>query len=220
MAKAAWCTVTPTSGKENGTINISAAVHTGRLPRRTTVSVTAVNGTRTKADITVSQVESALSLVKVTGPTPATIPAAGGTVVVTGKSNTMTVELAGRESLPRPFSMNAGEFKANGILQTNGWDNPGNPCFTIDGDPGAAAEYSFESKIIIPANPYPVPRYIEITYTGMSSLKPPTYKNMTVDIKQEASASTLSANKSSIPLVNAGTAQPVVITSNDEWVVS
>ena len=35
MAKAAWCTVAPMTGKENAPINITLPAYTGRLARNT-----------------------------------------------------------------------------------------------------------------------------------------------------------------------------------------
>ena len=43
MAKATWCTVNPTEGSGNKTVNVSGETHTGRTARQTTLTITAAN---------------------------------------------------------------------------------------------------------------------------------------------------------------------------------
>lgn len=216
MAKAAWCTVTPTTGTGNKSIAISAAVHTGRVARTTAVIVQNQSGAKPTKEIAVSQAGTTIYITKVSGPTPASIPAAGGVIVVTGKSNAKMINLFENSDW-----MSAHEFKANGVLQTDSNNDYTYPQFFIAGDPGASGEYTFESKVTIPANTDAESRQIGIMYEGcmenVNEVNPPTF---TVTIPQAGATSALSIDKNSPSIVTAGAAQNIAITSNDSWIIS
>ena len=216
MAKASWCTVAPASGNGNKTIVISATAHTGRTARSTTVAVQNQNGAKPSKTITVNQAAKALSMLKVSGPTPASIPATGAVLVVTGKSNAKSVVLS--EDGDR---MSAQEFKVNGVTQTDVRTDPTLPLFRIAGDPGAGTEYSFESKVTIPDNPYAKSRTIGITYVGYNNdNEEGNSESFDIQVTQAGAASSLSTNNSSVSLSAAGTAQNIILSSNDDWVIS
>ena len=208
MAKAAWCTVTPTSGKENGTINISAAAHAGRDARSTTVTVTATNGTKPSQNVTVTQAGVGVKLTLDT--TKPDVPGTGGTVVVNGTSNSKTLTVLG---VLATFGVtgkikigSAAEIalKLAGVADT----------ITVAGDPGAAGIYNFTVTLILPASPMPtaILPYIDVTDSAGTKIR--------CQFKWLAGASRISVDKPNLSLINAGTAQTVAITSNDEWTVS
>lgn len=216
MAKAAWCTVNPMKGKGNASLDITAGAHTGRTARSTTVTVANQTGAKPSKSIAVSQAGKALFITKVTGPTPASLSAAGGVIVVTGKSNAKMINLV--ESLDR---VSAHEFKVNGIVQTDSNGDFTNPQFIIAGDPGATGEYTFESKVTIPPNIFAESLQIEIVYKGcITTIDEASAPTFTIALTQAGATSTISTDKASLSLVAAGTAQRVAVTSNDNWVIS
>lgn len=202
MAKAAWCTVTPTTGSGNKSISISSGAHTGRSARNTTVTVQNKNGTKPSKAITVSQASKAEFLTFET--TKPAIPASGGTVIINGRSNTDVISLTEyKNGLSVTSTMKVGAT----VIPTNTGEVPG--------DPGAAAEYDFTVTIVIGANPSAKTSYIEIeveTGGGIGTTM--------CSIPILGNTSALTTDKTSISLVNAGTAQPVAVTSNDEWTIS
>ena len=206
MAKAAWCTVTPTSGKENGTINISAAAHTGRTGRTTSVLVQAENGTKPSANIAVSQAAAAVSTTMDT--TKPDVPAAGGTVVINGTSNSSKLSFVVKTdvygiSVP---DLGTAVVKVNNVAITSNT--------AIAGDPGAAARYSFVATVTLPASRFAKDSVVTFELTDDTEAK------KICQFTWKAGASSLSVDKSSLSLVTAGTAQAVNVKSNDEWTVS
>ena len=204
MAKAAWCTVTPTSGKE--TINVSATAHTGRIARSTSVLIQAANGTKPSANIAVNQAEAAVSTTM--DATKPDVPAAGGVVTINGTSNSSKLSFITRATV---FGISITNFgvvvvKVNNVAITK--DVP------IAGDPGAAAIYNFVATVTLTASPYAKDTVVTFELSDDTGAK----KNCTFTWK--AGASSLSVDKNALSLVSAGTAQAVNITSNDDWTVS
>ena len=85
MAKAAWCTVAPMTGKENAPINITLPAYTGRLARNTIATATNKNGTKPSKAITVNQ--AAAGNILTLDATKPDVATAGGSVTVNGTSN-------------------------------------------------------------------------------------------------------------------------------------
>ncbi|WP_042367901.1 BACON domain-containing protein [Bacteroides neonati] len=209
MAKAAWCTVTPTSGKENGTINISATAHTGRAARTTSVTVQAANGERPSASIAVNQAAAAVATTM--DATKPDIPKEGGVVTINGTSNSSKLNW----TLGPFINGQIVAIDENGypvVVKVNSVSITKNTL--IAGDPGASAVYSFVATLTAPASPFAVDVPFKFRVTDDSGVS----KDCSFTVK--AGKSTLSVDKSSLSLVNAGTAQPVAITSNDSWTVS
>jgi len=88
MAKPSWVTLSQTEGSGNGTFNISASIHTGREARSGVVTVSGTGVSESKT-ITVSQAAKT-EFVDFSG-TATTIAKGGGTVTITGKSNSKTI---------------------------------------------------------------------------------------------------------------------------------
>ena len=207
MAKAAWCTVTPTSGKENGTINISATAHTGRLARTTTVTVQAANGTKPSAAITVSQAGGVSTTMDATKPD---IPSTGGTFIVNGSSNSSKLSFQITDGTNGGTTMPAIIVKSISVTVNGAAITSNAP---IAGDPGAAAPYNFVATVVMNASIFPTDALLALRIKDDSeaaTLCKFTYKG----------TSTLSASTSTLSLTKAGTAQAVNITSNDNWTVS
>lgn len=138
MAKANWVKTDKTSGSGNATVNVSTATdHTGRKAR---TSVLAWKG---------ANVEDALASVVQAGKPEyvdiddaASSEPAGKVVTISGITNSakLTFSLGtGNLGISLPSS-----YTANSITTNNG--------STINGDPGALAEFPFSIKITVPAN--------------------------------------------------------------------
>ena len=202
MAKPAWLTVDPSTGSGNGTISNSASAHTGRVARTGTVTVTGT-GVATPATYTVTQTPKAEFASFDDGESMAA-GKAGGTVTVTGKSNSskLTFSWAGTVSdVSIPAS-----YTAAGTTTSNGT--------AITGDPGATAEYAFSIALTFPANTTvsEITRSLIVTCNGSQSAQ--------IAIIQAAGDASLSVSPSEITIPQAGTAQTVTVTSNTSWTVS
>lgn len=202
MAKPSWLTTTPTTGSGNGTISNSASPHTGRVARTGTVTVTGT-GVATPATYSVSQSPLA-EFVSFDNGAEMSAPKAGGTVTVTGKSNSskLTFSWAGGVSdVTIPTSYTAG-----GNTATNG--------SAITGDPGATAQFNFSISLTFPANATidEITRSLIVTDNAGDTAQ--------IAIVQAAGDATLSVSPTEIVIPQAGTAQSVTVTSNTSWSVS
>lgn len=209
MAKATWCTVTPTSGRGNGTINISSGAHAGRGSRNTIVTVQTASGTRPSKTISVTQ--AGVGAILTMAATHPDVPGAGGVVTINGTSNSpslvLTSMLFGLEGITGNLRVNSTSpipIEAPDKAQAN---------ITIPGDPGASAVYNFVITLNVPQNPLTTRQPMSVGVAGGG-------KSVLCNIFLLPGASTLALSKSSLSLVNAGTAQAVNITSNDDWAVS
>ena len=140
MAKPAWLTTTPSTGSGNGTISNSASPHTGRVARTGTVTVTGT-GVTNPVTYQVSQSPKA-EFVEFDNGASMSAPKAGGTVTVTGKSNSskLTFSWAGQVidvNIPTNYT-------AGGASASNG--------AAISGDPGATAQFNFSIALTFPAS--------------------------------------------------------------------
>lgn len=220
MAKAAWCNVSPISGDENGNIAISAAAHTGRDARSTSVTVQNQSGTKPSKIISVSQAGAAISLTKTTAGADFPLPQAGGKVVIAGKSNGKYLGImsgTGGNSILYPTQFLA--LKINGVAMELVKTESSAKVYTVTGDPGALAEYTYEWTITQPANTSAKVRVLNLNVRGAETPLGDSAVNAPFTITVAAAASALSVNPESLPLVTAGTAKNVAVTSNDNWTV-
>ena len=140
MAKAAWLTVSPMSGKGNATLRNSGTPHKGRLQRSTVVTAVVKDMAEGKS-YSVNQKPSSeyLTLDK----TEFSIGEAGGNVTVTGKSNsarlTFTLGESSAISIPIPTTYTVNSFSNS-------------TSAAITGDPGAKDEFTFSITFAIPRN--------------------------------------------------------------------
>lgn len=202
MAKAAWLSLEPASGSGNGSISNKGTVHTGRLARTTTVTVTAT-GVSTPATYQVTQKPKA-EFAQFNDGAEMSAPKAGGTVTVQGKSNSkiLTFAWVGTvEDVTIPQS-----YTANGSPATNGTE--------ITGDPGAANEYDFSLSLQFPANATveEISRVLKVTAEGGQEAQ--------IEIKQAAGDAYITVEPTEITLEADGTAVSVTVKSNTQWSAS
>ena len=210
MAKAAWLTLSPTSGQGNATVQNTATVHTGRVQRTTIVTgvATGVSPNKTYSVIQKPKPE----FVSFDNGTEITVGKDGGSLTIKGKSNSAKLAFSlvdNAEGTVNDLSLTLPEsYTAAGAVTTNNVD--------IIGDPGAAAEYEFS-----------------ITFTGIA-------ENLTINelqcalavmagdnaataqitIKQTAGDPTFSFDKASITIEASGEAASQGIKSNTSWTLS
>lgn len=197
MAKADWLNVSPASGSGNATVNVSSgAAHTGRTARTTTLTFRASS----VADKIVT-VNQAGKPEFVTIDTAASSAKAGGTVTISGTSNSskLTFSLGtGTLSISLPSS-----YTANSVNTNN--------AASITGDPGATMQYNYSIAFSVPVN------------TGVTEL---TKQVIVTDnagntssclLTQAAGDPSLSVTPTTIELTYEGTAKSITVTSNTSW---
>lgn len=141
MAKPEWITIGTVEGSMNGSSEITAAAHTGRVAREGTITGTTAGGaTDTTA---VSQVGAA-EVITVEKKTY-TAAAVGQKVTIQGKSNSATLYLI----IDNPGMIQSPELAIAGVKDTT-WDGVENTQVT--GDPGADAIYDFTLTVTVPEN--------------------------------------------------------------------
>lgn len=138
MAYANWLTLSKLAGSGNDTVNATAAANnTGRNARSTNVTFSAAHC----ADVVRTVMQKGKPETTALQPTAA-VQQAGGTVTLTGTSNSKALTFAlgnGDLQLSLPAA-----YTANGAQTANGAD--------ISGDPGATAEYNYAIQFSVPAN--------------------------------------------------------------------
>lgn len=200
MAKANWAKVNPSSGSGNATINVSSdAPHTGRNVRTTVLTITAAN------------VEAKTVAVTQQGK-PAYVDAVDNVAAEKGGQN---VTISGRaNSAKLTFSLGTGSlnvslpenYTAGGVQTANG--------SSIQGDPGASAEYDFSIVINVPANAGITELNRQIIVTDENG------HTDTCLLTQTAGDAMLTVSKTAIELAYTGEAVSFDITSNTSWVIS
>lgn len=141
MAKPEWITIGTVEGSMNGSSEITAAAHTGRVAREGTITGTTAGGaTDTTA---VSQVGAA-EVITVEKKTY-TVAAVGQKVTIQGKSNSAAIYLI----VDNPEMIQSPELAIAGVKDTN-WDGVEN--IQVTGDPGADAIYDFTLTVTVPEN--------------------------------------------------------------------
>lgn len=211
MAKAAWLTVNPVSGNGNATVQNTGTVHTGREQRETIVTGVAVGVSPNKTYKVIQKGKP--EFVSFTNGAETTVGKAGGTLTITGKTNSSKLNfelvnletravVAGGLKLTLPS-----KYTAGGVETTNN--------VAITGDPGAQQEFEFS-----------------ITFTGIAA-------NTTIDeltaamkvttaggqlaqiqIKQSAGDPVFSFGQKTITLEASGAAVSQTIVSNTSWELS
>lgn len=211
MAKAAWLTVNPSSGNGNATVQNTGTVHTGREQRETTVTGVAVGVSPNKTYKVIQKGKP--EFVSFTNGAETTVGKAGGTLTITGKTNSskLNFELVNLET----YAVVEGgleltlpsKYTAGGVETTNN--------VAITGDPGAQQEFEFS-----------------ITFTGIaanttideltSAMKVTTAGGQTaqIQIKQSAGDPVFSFGQETITLEASGVAVSQTIVSNTSWELS
>lgn len=197
MAKPSWVTPQPTSGSNNGTVNISAAKHSGRTQRSGNITFKAEG-----AEDVIRPVKQAGRTEFVTV-TDVSAPKGGGNVTITGKSNSSKLNFslgAGDIALTLPATYSAGGASTNNNV-------------AITGDPGAGAEFDFSITITIPKNTTVTNKTRKMTVTAAGG------QTAVSTISQAAGDPTLSVSPETVTLDAEGTAVAVTVTSNTNWTV-
>lgn len=211
MAKAAWLTVNPASGNGNATVQNTGTVHTGREQRETTVTGVAVGVSPNKTYKVIQKGKP--EFVSFTNGAETTVGKAGGTLTITGKTNSskLNFELVNLETravvvgglkLTLPS-----KYTAGGVETTNN--------VAITGDPGAQQEFEFSITFTgIAANTTidELTAAMKVTTAGGQSAQ--------IQIKQSAGDPVFSFGKETITLEASGAAVSQTIVSNTSWELS
>lgn len=132
MAKPEWLTFAPSSGNGDTTVNASGTAHTGRVARTYKATGTAT-GVSTPVTINVTQTAKA-EFVQFANEGTASVEKTGGTLTITGTSNTKTLTFSFLES-PSLALPAVTIYQVAGAAAESG--------VAIPDDPGATAEYTF-----------------------------------------------------------------------------
>lgn len=211
MAKAAWLTVNPVSGNGNATVQNMGTVHTGREQRETTVTGVAVGVSPNKTYKVIQKGKP--EFVSFTNGAETTVGKAGGTLTITGKTNSSKLNfelvnletravVAGGLKLTLPS-----KYTAGGVETTNN--------VAITGDPGAQQEFEFSITFTgIAANTTidELTAAMKVTTAGGQSAQ--------IQIKQSAGDPVFSFGQKTITLEASGAAVSQTIVSNTSWELS
>lgn len=211
MAKAAWLTVNPVSGNGNATVQNTGTVHTGREQRETTVTGVAVGVSPNKTYKVIQKGKP--EFVSFTNGAETTVGKAGGTLTITGKTNSSKLNfelvnletravVAGGLKLTLPS-----KYTVGGVETTNN--------VAITGDPGAQQEFEFSITFTgIAANTTidELTAAMKVTTAGGQSAQ--------IQIKQSAGDPVFSFGQRTITLEASGAAVSQTIVSNTSWELS
>ena len=211
MEKAAWLTVNPASGNGNATVQNIGTVHTGREQRETTVTGVAVGVSPNKTYKVIQKGKP--EFVSFTNGAETTVGKAGGTLTITGKTNSSKLNfelvnletravVAGGLKLTLPS-----KYTAGGVETTNN--------VAITGDPGAQQEFEFSITFTgIAANTTidELTAAMKVTTAGGQSAQ--------IQIKQSAGDPVFSFGQETITLEASGAAVSQTIVSNTSWELS
>ena len=206
MARAPWAIPNKESGNGNDSVSWSASEHTGREARQTQATF-AASGVSPSPVLTIIQ-SGKTEFVSFDSATAA-VDKAGGTLTITGKSNSskLTFALTGNNGIGLVLPS---QYKANSVNTNNG--------ASIVGDPGATQEYAFEITFTnIPENTTIESLVSQLTVTPNSG----SAAAATCTITQAAGDAYLTISPTTITIPAAGTpAQSVTVSSNTNWTIS
>ena len=211
MAKAAWLTVNPASGNGNATVQNTGTVHTGREQRETTVTGVAVGVSPNKTYKVIQKGKP--EFVSFTNGAETTVGKAGGTLTITGKTNSSKlnfelVNLETRAVVSGGLKLTLpSKYTAGGVETTNN--------VAITGDPGAQQEFEFSITFTgIAANTTidELTAAMKVTTAGGQSAQ--------IQIKQSAGDPVFSFGQETITLEASGVAVSQTIVSNTSWELS
>lgn len=199
--KFGFVTIDPVSGSGDMAVNVSGDKYTGRVQRTQNLTISA-NGGNTKV-LVVNQ-EAAAESVTVDSPS-ASVPKVGGTVTITGKSNSTKLTFVSKPAVENGLNLTLPEnYTAAGKQTANG--------AVIADDPGATGEFIWSISIAdVPANATVEELVANLTVTANGG------QMAKVTITQAAGDSTLEIDKDTINLDVNGSVQTVNVTSNDTW---
>ncbi len=202
MAYASWVSPNKTTGSGNDTVAWTGTTHTGRSSRTTTATFSA-SGVESK---TLTIIQAGASENVSFDNATASVSKTGGTLTITGKSNSskLTFSLTGSNNIGLVLP---GSYTANSVTTNNGT--------AITGDPGATQQYAFSITFTgIDENTSISSLTSQLTVTANGS------QTATCDITQAAGDAYLTISPTTINLTATGTAVNVTVTSNTSWSIS
>lgn len=211
MAKAAWLTVNPVSGNGNATVQNTGTVHTGREQRETTVTGVAVGVSPNKTYKVIQKGKP--EFVSFTNGAETTVGKTGGTLTITGKTNSSKlnfelVDLKTRAVVEGGLELTLpSKYTAGGVETTNN--------VAITGDPGAQQEFEFSITFTGIAENTTIDELtaaMKVTTAGGQSAQ--------IQIKQSAGDPVFSFGQETITLEASGAAVSQTIVSNTSWELS
>ena len=201
MAYASWVEPNKTSGNGNDTVSWTGSVHTGRSSRTTTATFSA-SGVESKT-LTIVQ---AGATEFVTIDSTASVSKTGGTLTITGTSNSskLTFSLTGTNGIGLVLPAT---YTANSVSTSNG--------VAITGDPGAVQQYAFSITFTNIGENTSIS-----SLTSQLTVTPNSGTAATCDITQAAGDAYLTISPTTINLTAAGTAVSVSVSSNTSWTIA
>ena len=177
MAKPSWITVVPGPiGSGPGTRLLKASSHTGRSSRLGSIKGVTSGGA---SDSVVLSQDGASEFIMV-DKTSYSVTALGGTVKITGTSNSPSLKVS---QLTYSSLLSNFALKVNGTAYS--WD--GNVSHQISGDPGASSSYTFEISFDVAENQTESSK--DITF-GLTDSGDPGTSSETITITQAAGEKT------------------------------
>lgn len=215
MAKAAWLTVAPMAGTGNATITNTGTVHTGREQRTTTVTGTATGVSPNKTYTVIQKAKP--EFVSFDNGAETTVPKTGGTLTITGKSNSSKLTFALLALTDDGDTKNVVEGGLKLTLPANydagGASTANNTAIT--GDPGASAEFTFSivfTNIAANTTINELTAALKVTSAGGQTAQ--------ISIKQSAGDPTFAFGSATITLEASGAAVTNTVVSNTAWTLS
>lgn len=196
----------PGSGSGDTTLNLNAKVANlgNRLNQTDNFTITAPGVTPNKAFAAILQ--AAAEFVSWDDGAEASVPKAGGSVVLDGMSNADTLTFSKGTGAIIAADISAISYQANAAAATSGT--------AIPGDPGATKKYAFELTLTAAANTTISERTQQITVTTKGS------KTATITLKQAAGDPYLNIDKTSVNVPQDGSAVTLQVTTNTTFNVS
>lgn len=196
----------PGSGSGDTTLNLNAKVANlgNRLNQTDNFTITAPGVAPNKAFAAILQ--AAAEFVSWDDGAEASVPKAGGSVVLDGMSNADTLTFSKGTGAIIAADISAISYQANAAAATSGT--------AIPGDPGATKKYAFELTLTAAANTTISERTQQITVTTKGS------KTATITLKQAAGNPYLSIDKTSVNVPQDGSAVTLQVATNTTFTVS
>lgn len=196
----------PGSGSGDTTLNLNAKVANlgNRLNQTDNFTITAPGVTPNKAFAAILQ--AAAEFVSWDDGAEASVPKAGGSVVLDGMSNADTLTFSKGTGAIIAADISAISYQANAAAATSGT--------AIPNDPGATKKYAFKLTLTAAANTTISERTQQITVTTKGS------KTATITLKQAAGDPYLNIDKTSVNVPQDGSAVTLQVTTNTTFKVS
>lgn len=204
MAKASWVKLSKTSGYSNGSVDVSAEEHTGRISRTSELTFTASGVNNVKR--IVKQMAKP-EFVELDGNMFGASSPSGGIVNITGRSNAKSLTFSFEPLLGTLWGKVelTDRYAIGDMVISNGAD--------IDDDPGASKEYVFLYKLALPEN-------VSTTIDGWLRLVVTTESGATAkaEITVPHALPTLEVEPTgAVEIPWSGTAVAITVKSNTNW---